>query len=64
MGKSSDVKLPHSESEHVLANDFGTFFCEKIEKIRDDFSNTNSDVNYSAYDGPTLGVFSNLVWKR
>ena len=54
----SDATLPHHESEKLLADQFASFFSNKIKKIRDNFapSGTEYDIHPPS-DPPKIIVF-------
>ena len=49
--KTSDTPLPPHHSHEDLANNFSDFFMSKISKIRDQFTDSNEEIN----DIPFLG---------
>ena len=58
LNRVSDATLPSHESEKSLADQFASFFTNKIKKIRDNFasSGTEYDVNPLS-DPPQITVF-------
>ena len=58
LNRVSDATLPSHESEKSLADQFASFFTNKIKKIRDNFasSGTEYDVNPPS-DPPQITVF-------
>ena len=58
LNKVSDATLPPHESEKLLADQFASFFSNKIKKIRDNFASTGpgNDIHPPS-DPPRINVF-------
>ena len=63
MHKKKENPLPETSSAKSLANDFNTFFKEKVDKIRDNFTQNQPSAfeNDAPFAGPTLGQFEPLT---
>ena len=57
LSRSNSTVLPSFEDEKSLANRFGSFFIDKIRKIRDTFKYTRSQVLHSDKEPPTFSSF-------
>ena len=57
MSRSNSTVLPSFEDEKSLANRFGSFFIDKIKKIRDTFKYTRSQVLHPDKEPPTFSSF-------
>ena len=61
-GKSEASSLPAHESEVTLANDFNTFFTEKIVKIREELE--QSSVDCPPHVENARPIFNGKVWSE
>ena len=57
LSRSNSTVLPSFDDEKSLANRFGSFFTDKIKKIRDTFNNTQSQVLHLDKEPPTFSSF-------
>ena len=57
LSRSNSTVLPSFEDEKSLANRFGSFFIDKIKKIRNTFKYTQSQVLHSDKEPPTFSSF-------
>ena len=55
--RSNSTVLPSFDDEKSLANRFGSFFIDKIKKIRDTFKYTRSQVLHPDKEPPTFSSF-------
>ena len=57
LSRSNSTVLPSFDDEKSLANRFGSFFIDKIKKIRDTFKYTRSQVLHPDKEPPTFCSF-------
>ena len=57
LSRSNSTVLPSFDDEKSLANRFGSFFIDKIKKIRDTFKYTRSQVLHPDKEPPTFRSF-------
>ena len=57
LSRSNSTVLPSFDEEKSLANRFGSFFIDKIKKIRDTFKHTRSQVLHPDKEPPTFCSF-------
>ena len=56
----SDATLPSHESEKSLADQFASFFSNKIKKIRDTFAPSGTEYEVHPPDPPKISVLRQL----
>ena len=61
LSRSSSTVLPSFDDEKSLANRFGSFFIDKIKKIRDTFKYTRSQVLHPDKEPPTFCSFQAVM---